>query len=215
MIPVAAFEPQCMPDFAPLLERFDRKALDNNSGTVYGVWPDFTLAYANSEWFRFAAKNGCDMTSAAGSPLGGVILDAVSADLQPYYRSLFALAGIRDPRISVPLCHEYDCSSPTEYRRFAMHIYSLDDLKGYLVINSLLIQRPHAPGIAVRAPGDEEYVDMNGFFCQCSHCRRFRRNGPTERWDWIPQWVERQPSRTSHGLCRICFDYYYPKTPPD
>lgn len=212
-VPPATYEPQCASGFAPLLERFDRQALDENPGTVYGVWADFSLAYANAEWFRFAAENGGQaLADSAGSSLGRVIMDAVPAELQPYYRYLYALANVRDPRVSAPLCHEYDCSSSELYRRFAMHIYTLDGFKGYLVVNSLLVERPHEPGIAVQAPREEAYREDSGFFCQCSHCRRFRRHGAPEHWDWIPAWVERQPAKTSHGLCRVCFDYYYPKT---
>lgn len=100
------------------------------------------------------------------------------------------------------------------YRRFAMQLYTLEDMKGYLVVNSLLIERPHNPADAVPAPREEDYRDDNGFFCQCSHCRRYRCNRMPERWDWIPAWVQRQPERTSHGLCRICFDYYYRRPVP-
>jgi hypothetical protein len=209
--PAGPFQPRCAPGFAPLLERFDRRALDDNRGTVFGLWSDFRLAYANAEWFRFAAANGGEPAVSTAAALGKAIMSAIPADLQPYYRYLYALANTRDPRHSVPLCHEYDCSSAETYRRFAMQIYTLEGYKGFLVVNSLLIERPHDPGVAVLAPREEDYLDANGLFCQCSHCRRYLRNNAPESWDWVPAWVERQPRGTSHGLCRICFDYYYPK----
>lgn len=111
-IQVAPYQPLCAPEFAPLLMRFDRQALDDHPGTVFGLWADYRLAYVNTAWFRFAAENGGEPAISAGSPLGSFIMAAVPADLQPYYRYLYALANTRDPRLSVPLCHEYDCSSP-------------------------------------------------------------------------------------------------------
>lgn len=212
--PPAAYLPQCAPGFARLLRQFDRRALDDDPGVIFGLWADFRLAYVNRAWFRFADENGGQPAIAERWPLGTSVMDAVPADLQPYYRYLYALANARDPHASVPLCHEYDCSGPETYRRFAMQIYTLEGLQGYLVVNSLLIERAYEAGAAVTAPRPEDYLDENGMFCQCSHCRRYRNVAEGGRWDWVPAWVQRQPVRTSHGLCRICFDYYYPKNFP-
>jgi hypothetical protein len=100
------------------------------------------------------------------------------------------------------------------YRRYVMQVYALEHGAGFLVVNSLLIERAHDPLAAVPAQREEDYRDENGLLCQCSHCRRYRCMRVAERWDWIPAWVRRQPARTSHGLCRVCFDYYYPKHAP-
>lgn len=212
--PPAGSQSQCAPEFAPLLRQFDRRSLDDHPGVVFGLWEDYRLAYVNAAWFRFAAENGGEPAISSRWPLGSCVMDAVPADLQPYYRYLYALANVRNSRAAVPLCHEYACSSPETYRRFAMHVFVLPGMKGFLVMSSLLIERAHDPGAAVASPRPEDYLDENGMYCQCSHCRRFRRSALPERWDWIPEWVRRQPARTSHSLCRICFDYYYGNFPP-
>jgi hypothetical protein len=92
--------------------------------------------------------------------------------------------------------------------------YALDCGRGFLVANSLLIERMHDPRATVPAPREEDYRDEHGLLCQRSHCRRYRRTRVAVRRDWIPPWVRRQPVRTSHGLCRICCDYFYPKHTP-
>lgn len=211
--PVVSYQARCAPEFGSLLARFDRRALDDHAGAVFGLWADFRLAYVNAAWYRFAAENAGEPAISQRWSLGSVFMEAVPADLQPYYRYLFALANTRGRRVTAPLCHEYECSSPDTYRRFAMQVYTLDDFRGFLVVNSLRLEHPHALDDAVAAPRAEDYQDDNGLVCQCSHCRRYRRRGLPERWDWVPAWVRRQPARTSHGLCRICFDYYYPKVP--
>lgn len=204
----------CAADFAPLLERFDRRALDGNSSVVFGLWADYRLGYANTAWFHFAGENGGEPAISIRWPLGSSIMSAVPAILQPFYFNLYARAINREPRITAPVSHEYDCSSAEAYRRFMMQVYALDHDRGFLVVNSLLIERAHDAGAAVPAPREEEYRDENGLLCQCSHCRRYRCTRVAERWDWIPAWVRRQPARTSHGLCRVCFDYFYPKHTP-
>ncbi|MDQ3034620.1 MAG: hypothetical protein M3Y87_19580 [Myxococcota bacterium] len=56
------------------------------------------------------------------------------------------------------------------------------------------------------------YRDPNGMLVQCSHCRRVRRGDPSvTAWDWVPEYVARPQPRTSHGLCAVCLDFYYPK----
>jgi hypothetical protein len=43
--------------FRPLLADCESGALEDATGTVYGLWPDLTLAFMNPAWFRFAAEN--------------------------------------------------------------------------------------------------------------------------------------------------------------
>ena len=31
-----------------------------------------------------------------------------------------------------------------------------------------------------------------------------------DEWDWVPDYVAHMPDATSHGLCRLCVDFYYP-----
>ena len=44
------------PRFAQLLGGFDFHELESHDGTVFGLWPDGTLAGFNRAWIRFAER---------------------------------------------------------------------------------------------------------------------------------------------------------------
>ena len=43
-----------------------------------------------------------------------------------------------------------------------------------------------------------------------AHCRRVRRVRDGEHWDWVPAFVRTPAPSTTHGLCPLCFELYYP-----
>lgn len=199
------------PGFDQALIGMTLDRLDRDPAVIYGLWADLTFAYFNPAWFRFAARNGGEPAVSRRWPLGTSVMDVVPDALKPFYRDMYArcLQGRGAPGHQLhPAVHEYDCSSPDQYRRFAMTLYGLDAGRGLVVLNSLLVERPHDAG--VRSPADADYRDPNGFYHQCSHCRRYQNFSEADRWDWVPDWVRRQPPGTSHGLCLVCFNYYYP-----
>jgi hypothetical protein len=189
------------PGFAQRLRGMDLDLLDQDDGSIVGLWPDLRIGYTNAGWARFAAANdGLDVL--ARWPLGASIATAIPAELRRFFDHALAAARVEGP----PVVQEYECSSATEWRLFAMQIYGLDG--GYLITHSLRQARPHAAAPA--PPIEALYRDEHDLVVQCSHCRRMRRAAPPERWDWVPEFVARMPPRTSHGLCPVCFGHYYP-----
>jgi hypothetical protein len=198
----------CDPDFRPLLAAFDVAGLEEHEGTIYGLWPDGRLAYLNPSWFRFAEENGGTEIPRRWA-LGANVYDAIPADLTAFYRTLLREAEHR-PAPARVAPHEYECSSPGEYRRFSMQVLALGSGKGLLVVNSpVLTARPEAVGREPLPPLVEIYADEKGLIRQCSHCRRVARRDDNA-WDWVPEWVAASPRDTSHSLCSICLDYHYP-----
>lgn len=201
----------CAPGFGPLLAGFDPAALDQHQGTVFGLWPDLTLAYFNPAWFAFARDNAGEPAISAQWVLGRHVMDAIPEALQPFYAGWFrqTLAQAAGPR---PVVHVYECSSAGIYRRFVMHVYPLRRGTGLLVVNSLDVEQPYAEatGQIAQAPDPSRYLDSQGIVHQCAHCRRIEAVGAGNRWDWVPQWVEHPPASTSHTLCNLCLDHYYP-----
>ncbi|MCU0662582.1 MAG: hypothetical protein MUC50_09685 [Myxococcota bacterium] len=194
--------------FEPRLGQFDRAALDSSADSVVGLWPDLTIAYCNGGWHAFAERNGAETAIRDSWGLGRRIVDAVSGPLQRFYeeRYLRALRG-RDP-----WHHDYECSSPAQFRKFHSIAYPLKDSAGLLVVHALVEQRPHEQDSAVAPPPRLDwYEDHNGFIHQCGHCRRVQRLRESEQWDWVPSWVAKCPENTSHGLCSLCLDFYYPE----
>lgn len=202
------------PGFEQALKGVTLAQLESDPGVVYGLWSDLSFAYFNPAWFAFAAANGGEPAITRRWPLGTSVMGVVPEALRPFYQDFYARClhpTGTGGAARHPVSHEYDCSSADQYRRFAMTLYRLDRGQGLLAVNSLLIERPHDTGRSgEHIPREADYVDSHGFYHQCSHCRRFQNLAHPERWDWIPEWVRRQPPNTSHGLCLMCFHYYYP-----
>jgi len=179
-------------------------ALEHDHAVIFSLDADLRITYCNTAWDRFAVANGGPELMRP-APIGRPLLDFISGPLAAYYAA--ALGNARSA--PEPWHHVYECSSPAAFRRFVMHVFPDKVTHGLLVVNSLCVERPHEPGQTRLR--DADYRGRNGLIVMCSHCRRTRRDGPLEEWDWVPEYVEHQPPKTSHGLCNPCLEYYYPK----
>jgi hypothetical protein len=132
--------------------------------------------------------------------------DAIAAPLASFYRRLLGRCLDR----AEPQEHVCECSSSRLCRRFHMTVNPLRDSAGLLIVNSQVVECEHGPDHRItHEPNRELYLDHHGFLHQCCHCRRFERSNKHAVWDWISPWVDHMPDNTSHGLCPVCYDYYY------
>jgi hypothetical protein len=176
--------------------------LQDDPSTIYVLSNDLRITFVNSAWDRFAAENGAGWSVGEWGP-GRLVLDAIPDVLRPFYQRLFARARETGEVVE----HDYECSSATEDRLFRMRI--LPSANALVVVNSLVRV---APQLATAAPDIlSMYQDEHGLIVQCSHCRRVRVAHDNARWEWVPSYVEQASPRTSHGLCKLCFEYYYPE----
>lgn len=189
--------------FEALLAEFNSAALHTAGSTIYGLWPDLTLAYVNLEWVQFAARNGGEPGIVTDWKLGRCVLEAIAAPLRPFFSQNYQKCLLENR----PWEHLYECSSPVLYRLFHMTTYPLGAAEGLLVVNSLRHEAPHTR--LACPPLVELYFNEHGFIEQCCHCRRVRRVGADQVWDWVPEWVGACPPETSHGLCMPCLGYHY------
>ncbi len=197
----------CDPEFEPLVGRYDLAQLEKSDNTIYGIWPDFTLAYVNRGWYRFAEDNDGLAAISSAWPLGSPILDAVPSILREFYREKYTVCLSKRCRWE----HLYECSTDTVYREFHMTTYPLGAGEGLLVVNSLRLERGHSRESLF--PREEIYRDENGTVTQCCSCRRVLRPGWTLTWDWIPSWVKSPPTGVKSALCEPCLSYYYSSGP--
>lgn len=193
--------------FRTLLRHYNLDYLETHSGTIYGVWKNFRLAYLNPEWYRFAQENGGEPNISNEWGLGRSLLDCVSGDMKEFYAS-----KLKECLNSQTVwSHDYDCSSDTIYRSYHQIVYPLLQQEGLLIVNSLVIEGARDPELSRDNAADKLiYLDKNGFFCQCAYCRRVKNFHDPERWDWVPEWVKRCPKNTSHTFCPFCFAHYFP-----
>lgn len=194
---------QISPRFQALLADFDIEAFQNNSGTIFGLWPDLTLAYVNLGWVQFAALNDGEPQNDSEWRLGRCVMDAIAEPLRPFFVENYGRC-LREGR---PWEHVYDCSSAELYREFHLTAFPLGEAEGLLVVNSLRREAIHTR--VPCPPLDELYRDDGGMVTQCCHCRRVRRIGEAKVWDWVPAWVSDRPANTSHGLCEPCMGFHY------
>jgi hypothetical protein len=161
------------------------------------------IVYCNPAWDLFARRNGAPDLCAARM-LGIPVLDCSSGHIQEYYRSLYqdVLAG------APPASHDFHCSSPEMERLMRMKVHGLRTAPAVLVVCSLRVERPHT--LPAAQPIPSVYRNEHGFMVMCSNCRRTRRAGSSpEIWDWVPEFVAEMPPDVSHGICKLCLEYYY------
>jgi hypothetical protein len=196
------------PGFEEALRGYDLGELAQQRDTVFGLSADRRLAFVNPAWDRFARDNGAKWPAGAWD-LGASIDAAIPEPLRPLYDALYASAR----QTGEPVDHEYECSTPSAIRRLRMRVYPLRS-EGWLVVNALVADGVD-PGPV--SPASLIYVGDGGVVLMCSHCRRTRRADASagEQWDWVADYVETMPVKTSHGLCAACFAHHYPNDPDD
>jgi len=194
------------PAFRSLLDGPGLPHLEAAQSTVYGIWPDFTLAYCNPVWFRFATEEHGEPQMSQRWTLGTSILDAMLPDIADIYAGLYARC-LREQKVWQ---HDYECSNSTRYRKYRQLVYPLKE-SGLLIVNACLVDKPHdrITYIGDEASSESDYRDESGLLYQCMHCRRSQNQQHKGRWDFVPQWLEKMPPFTSHGLCPSCYQYFY------
>lgn len=186
-------------DFAP----FVLQTLDSSVDAVCGVSPELTIEYVNHAWTAFMTSNGAAPVETCG--VGANLLAVTPSILRPFYQAIFR----RATETAEPVEHDYECSSPDEFRVYRMRVHPCRS-GAFVVVHSLIRSAQHtAEGCK---PIEQLYRNDRNVIVQCSNCRRVRRVAETVEkaaWDWVPAFVARMPTMTSHGICSICSDFYY------
>ena len=185
-----------------LLGEIPAAALEQDTSVIFALDSSLRITYCNAAWDHFAAANGAPEL-VRPAPIGRSLLEYIRGPVASYYENAFRRVLIA----ADPWQHVYECSSPTIFRKFMMHVFPLKKTPGLLVVNSLCVERPHEA--SHESPCGAGYRSSHGVVVMCSHCRRTKRSESSDHWDWVPEYVERLPPNTSHGLCNLCLEYYY------
>ena len=183
-------------------------SIRSQANVVYAIDRSYALIAINSGY-----RESYVGTDPAGFLIcwgvGSSALDAIDSHLQPFYRALYERAFAGEI-----VEHRYQCHLPDRYREFRMRLLPDVRRETALVEHALIIDR-HLPSFtdlddaAIRA----HYL-CNGVVVQCCHCRKARRSGAVEAWDWVSRLIEQPWPAISHGLCPVCLEYYYPADRP-
>jgi hypothetical protein len=192
-----------MDDARRLPQELPEEILEGSPYACFVLTESLDIAYCNAAWDRFALQNGGADRVLAAQIVSRNLLDFIAPELKDYHAGLFAQARSLGRAVS----HDYECSSPSVFRQFRMQIYPLLAGRGFTVINSLTVERPH--NRLVWEPSEAVYRNSNGLIRMCANCRRTNRAGHPDIWDWVPAYLERTRRDVTHGLCPVCAEYYY------
>lgn len=188
--------------FIDVLAAFRFESLETVADSTFALTADLHLSYINPAFLRFGSENGgVEADSFAG--IGAHIGDFIVGPLREFYLTAFQSVLEKGERWD----HEYECSSPTQFRRYKQSAYPLGNSAGLVVINHLLVENVHS--LEAEGSGRKRYLSEHNLIVQCSHCRCVRRQDVEDQWDWVPEWVADCPKETTHSLCKTCFVYYY------
>ena len=197
-------------EFESLIDAKRLEVLNRHSSSIYGLDSNLNISYLNPAWFDFAKDNGSDKFIEDKWSLGKSIFNCIPKVLEPFYTDIYETVLNEKESTLIPRQLEYECSSPQLFRSFSMHLYSLGK-GGIVVVNSLLVEQLHPSSLIEKQNifDEDHYVDQNKIVHQCANCRRIRRLGKLEQWDWVPKLTKEPHANTSHGICPPCMQHYY------
>ncbi|HEX6241891.1 MAG TPA: PAS domain-containing protein [Polyangiales bacterium] len=184
----------------PFARMFDEDTLCACSATVLAIGPTGTILWLNPAWSRFAEQNrGSDIRKRFG--VGTSYFDGISGPLREYFKEAFAeVLQAREP-----LELDYECSSPEARITLRLRVLPVGDA-GLLLEHAPVRERPFA-NEELREPSPH-FVNKHGLISQCSNCRKVLRTD-TQTWEWVPRWIAAPMPNVSHGICGICYAFYW------
>jgi len=175
------------------------KQFEADYDVVCAVDRDFRLSFCNQAWDSAALQNNSDGVLRHRA-IGRSIFDFISPCLHDFYHVQFR--NVID--YNRPWHLFYLNSSATLLREFKMVVEPIPD-DGVLIRHTLIAERPH-PFPAL--PPSHHYYDSKAHVRMCAHCRFTERQDGSDRWDWVPDFVESPPPQTEHVLCRLCSRHF-------
>ena len=181
------------PGFVP----FEEELLSEAAHSVCIIDSRCTILWTNPAWRAFAVENGAGHQSHLWTSYIAPIPDPLRSFYEEAFREALASGEVFE--------QDYECSSPETARRYrlrALPIAGRGLVLEHTLVSSLTHPDDHASELL------EHYIDEHGMVIQCAHCRRVRhpRSGSLH---WVPAWVRRPHSRTSHMLCSSCAAFYF------
>lgn len=184
---------------------FKLQSLEAYRNTIYVLSSELRMLYFNPGWIRFYEKNN-DGIPPTGAKIGDHVLDAMRGPEKHYYEELF-LKALNE---KVTLEHYYECNTPDLLRIYVQEIHPLDEGEGLLVENHIRLEMEmEEAGRMAQKLLNERYLNADGYYTQCSNCRKTQRAMPSGEWDRVPTLVEKMPPNVSHSICPLCFDRYW------
>lgn len=176
---------------------------ENTSDTVAALWPDFTIAYVNPAWRRFALDNGGEPEISRNWSLGACAMDAIAASIRPYYEDRFRQCFVTRQTWRL----DYECSSADRFRIVQMRAFPTPGHEALIVIHTT---RADFRCVREEGPAREScYRQSDGRLRQCCGCQKFQRCDGSGQWDWVRGWIRQRPADIFETLCESCEIFYF------
>lgn len=175
---------------------------------------DGTIGFLNREWTLCSVRDGDPPGCRAEAVLGRSYLDFVVGPLRAKVAEAFERAAALPSEFGAIWLHG-ECNSVRECRILTTRISMLrsngteGDSTGFLVLHSLRVVGALSDFYALVQPDLEAWRGERGLILQCGCCRRVREPA-TAQWSMCVQLLEHSAEGTSHGLCELCLETYYP-----
>ena len=182
---------------------FDIETLENSTDVIYAISDTFDLIYFNPSWFKFASENNAKELLKTEKFLKENIVTFLPDVLKDFYLDNYKQVLSTNKKWQ----HQFECSSSEIYRLYNHTAYPFKNKKGILFVNRIRTKEPinktdHLAKL-------NYYMHPSGFIHQCSNCRSIQRVDDENKWEWVSEWVNNMPKKTSHTICPTCFDYYW------
>src|SRR4051794_13130717 len=115
--------------------KLSTEPLESDPAVIFALDRDLRITYCNRAWEEFAAANG-GVHLRREFVCGRPVLDLISGSVVVFSRRLYP--SVLEP--AEPCRHDYECSSPEQFRRFAMHVYPASGWSGLIVVHSLVVE---------------------------------------------------------------------------
>src|SRR6185369_2856820 len=164
----------------PRFEELSRDTLDRSNDLIFIVDSQLAITYCNPAWDEFALANGGEEV-VGPRVIGTDLMSVIPEALRDFYSEVFQRCRQRHLTFDI----DYECSSAELYRLLHMNILPLKRSKELAFINSTRVERVHGAERPASPPTDI-YFSAHGMISVCCHCRRTRRQGASDVWDWVP-----------------------------
>jgi hypothetical protein len=169
-----------------------------------------TILFVNAAWERIALENGVGDRCLSDALVGTHWLAHVHGDApRRLYQDLFdtALARFRTG-CGAPVALVGEANDPETARLVSTRLVPVVPVPGVLaaisVVHRTVRELPVEAVYPVVHRAEAAYRGAAGVVEQCSCCRRTRRPGPWDEWDFVPDLVAGVPARTYFGYCQAC-----------
>ncbi len=193
------------------------RAIDAEPAVAFVLDRSLAIVHVNPAWTDVAARDGVQVLEPPAL-IGRHYLDFVVGPVRRYLEEKFHQALLPSTG-SRGLTLTSECNTPTLVRKLTTHVLPIrsseqeDSTQRLILIQSLRVVGPLAERREMTEENPDLWRDRNGILLQCSCCRRAqdRRSGV---WRTNSALITRGADRTSHGLCELCLEAYYPDDDP-